>query len=178
MVEKQSIEDLIRREGDHDAALVMLMCGLAGSGKTTFSKELEKHGFIRLSIDEEVWSTNGRYGIDYPVERYREYLDEAHERLRNKLIARMQDKKQIVVDSSFWRRSDRDEYKRLIEHAGGKWRLIFLKVHPAELRERLKIRSQRVDANAAFTITEEILSAFLNGFEEPRDEGEIVIENG
>jgi predicted kinase len=177
MLEKLSIEYLIGRERDRDFSLVVLMCGIAGSGKTTLSQNLEKHGYVRLSIDEEVWSTNGRYGIDYPVEKYREYLDVAHIGLRNKLVELIKDKKQVVVDSSFWNRSERDEYKQLIENSGGKWRLIYLKVHPDELRKRLKIRSQRFDANAAFTITEEILSTFLNGFEEPRDEGEIVIEN-
>ena len=177
MLEKLSIEYLIGRERDRDFSLVVLMCGIAGSGKTTLSQNLEKHGYVRLSIDEEVWSTNGRYGIDYPVEKYREYLDVAHIGLRNKLVELIKDKKQVVVDSSFWNRSERDEYKRLIENSGGKWRLIYLKVHPDELRKRLKIRSQRFDANAAFTITEETLSTFLNGFEEPRDEGEIVIEN-
>lgn len=177
MLEKLSIEYLIDQERDRDSSLVLLMCGIAGSGKTTFSQTLEKDGFVRLSIDEEVWSTNGRYGIDYPVEKYREYLDEAHVRLRNKLVKLIQDKKQVVVDSSFWQRTERDEYKQLIENSGGKWRLIYLKVHPDELRKRLKIRNQRFDANAAFTITEEILTIFLNGFEEPRDEGEIVIGN-
>jgi hypothetical protein len=32
-------------------------------------------------------------------------------------------------------------------------------------------------ANAAFPITEEILTTFLNGFEVPSGEGEIVIEH-
>lgn len=175
MLEKMSVEHLIDR--DRDSSLIVLMCGIAGSGKTTFSQNLEKYGYVCLSIDEEVWSINGRYGIDYPVEKYREYLDEAHIRLRNKLVKLIEDKKQVVVDSSFWNRLERDEYKRHIENSGGKWSLIYLKVHPDELRKRLKIRSQRFDANAAFTITEEILTTFLNGFEEPRDEGEIVIEN-
>lgn len=177
MFEKTRIDYLIDRERDSDSSLVVLMCGIAGSGKTTFSQNLEKDGFVRLSIDEEVWSKNGRYGIDYPTEKYREYLDEAHKRLRNKLVKLIQDNKQVVVDSSFWQRSERDEFKQLVEKSGGKWRLIYLKVHPDELRKRLKIRSQRFDANAAFTITEEILTTFLNGFEEPRNEGEIVIEN-
>jgi adenylate kinase family enzyme len=44
------------------------MCGVAGSGKTTFSQQLEKEGFVRLSIDEEIWITNGHYGIDIPAE--------------------------------------------------------------------------------------------------------------
>lgn len=38
--------------------LIIMMCGVAGSGKTTFSLELEKVGFVRLSIDEEIWKVN------------------------------------------------------------------------------------------------------------------------
>jgi signal recognition particle GTPase len=33
---------------------VVLMCGLAGSGKTTYATQLEVQGYVRLSIDEEV----------------------------------------------------------------------------------------------------------------------------
>ncbi|MRN54892.1 ATP-binding protein [Paenibacillus monticola] len=177
MSEKLDMKLLIDSERDPDKSLVVLMCGIAGSGKTTFSLKMEEYGYIRLSIDEEVWSANGRYGIDYPIEKYKDYLNEAHLRLRNNIVQFILDKKQVVIDSSFWSRSERNEYKRLIENAGGKWKLIYLKVHPDELRKRLKIRSQRFDANAAFTITEELLTTFLNGFEEPSDEGEIIIEN-
>lgn len=46
--------DLIDRERDDFTPLVVMMCGVAGSGKTTFSQQLEKEGFIRLSIDEEI----------------------------------------------------------------------------------------------------------------------------
>ncbi|WP_224773311.1 MULTISPECIES: hypothetical protein [Bacillaceae] len=38
-------------------------------------------------------------------------------------------------------------------------------------------RSQRFDANAAFPITEDILTSFLIAFEVPKGEGEIVIEH-
>ncbi|MFF2448379.1 AAA family ATPase [Neobacillus sp. NPDC058068] len=175
MLEK-TVLDKLNLERDDLKPLVVMMCGIAGSGKTTFSQKLEKAGFVRLSIDEEVWSTNGRYGIDYPIEKYREYLDKAHLRLLEKLVKLILNKQQVVVDSSFWRQSERYEYKQIIETAGGKWRLIYLKVNPNDLRERLKIRSNRFDANAAFPITEEILASFLNGFEVPKGEGEIVIK--
>lgn len=177
MLEKAELELLIDSEQDPDRSLVVFMCGIAGSGKSTFSLKMEEYGYIRLSIDEEVWAVNGRYGIDYPVEKYRDYLNEAHLRLHDKILQFIQDKQRVVVDSSFWRRSERNEYKRLVEQAGGQWRLIYLKVHPEELRRRLQIRSQRFDANAPFTINEELLTTFLNGFEEPRDEGEVVICN-
>lgn len=164
-------------ENDPNHSLVILMCGIAGSGKSTLSKKIEEEkGFVRLSIDEEVWSFRGRYGIDYPVEKYKEYLDEAEIRLKNKLIAFIQEKRNIVVDTSCWNRSIREEYKRVIENAGGKWKLLYMKVHPNELRRRLTIRNERFDANAAFPITEEILNSFIRGFEEPKGEGEIVLE--
>jgi len=38
------------------------------------------------------------------------------------------------------------------------------------------VRSKRFDANAAFTITDEIFNVYFNGFQEPKGEGEIVIE--
>jgi len=176
MYEKFNVIDKINRERDPLTPLVVMMCGVAGSGKTTFAQLLEKEGFIRLSIDEEIWATNGRFGIDFPVEKYEEYKEDAERKLRNRLVKLIENQQQVVVDFSFWQRSRREKYKLLIEEAGGKWKLIYLKVHPNDLRKRLKIRSQRFDANAAFTITEEILTSYLNGFEAPKGEGEIVIE--
>jgi predicted kinase len=158
--------------------LIIMMCGVAGSGKTTFAQQLEKEeGFVRLSIDEEVWKVNGRYGIDYPVEKYGDYQVEAERRLRNQLIRLIKDKRKVVIDFSFWQKSIRDGYKQLIEEAGGEWKLIYLNISPEIIRKRLDVRSKRFDANAAFPITENTLTSYLNGFEVPSHEGEIVIES-
>lgn len=156
--------------------LVVMMCGVAGSGKTTYAQQLEQRGFVRLSIDEEIWATNGRYGIDYPIEVYEQLKVEAELKLRNELVNLLNEKRNVVIDFSFWQQKKRNEYKKLIDDGGGEWKLIYLKVHPDALRERLRIRSQRFDANAAFTITQEILSSYLKGFEVPSGEGEIMIE--
>ena len=51
---------------------VIMMCGVCGSGKTTYAKQKEKNGYVRLSIDEELWKTYGRKGIDYPDSHYEE----------------------------------------------------------------------------------------------------------
>ncbi|MEC0240139.1 ATP-binding protein [Paenibacillus dokdonensis] len=153
-----------------------MMCGVAGSGKTTYAQQLEQRGFVRLSIDEEIWATNGRYGIDYPIEVYEQLKVEAELKLRNELVNLLNEKRNVVIDFSFWQQKKRNEYKKLIDDGGGEWKLIYLKVHPDALRERLRIRSQRFDANAAFTITQEILSSYLKGFEVPSGEGEIMIE--
>lgn len=176
MRESFDINDLICRT-DVTVPLVVMMCGVAGSGKTTFAQRLEKRGFVRLSIDEEIWATNGRYGIDYPIEMYEQLKVNAELKLRNELVILLEEKRNVVIDFSFWQRKRRNEYKKMIEDAGGEWKLIYLKVHPNDLRERLRIRSQRFDANAAFTITDEILNSFLHGFEVPTGEGVIVIED-
>lgn len=168
--------DLIYRERDDFTPLVVMMCGVAGSGKTTFSQHLEKEGFVRLSIDEEIWAAHGRYGIDFPIEKMEEYKQAAEKKLRDQLVNLIHSKHQVVIDFSFWDRVRREQYKQLIEKSGGKWKLIYIKVHPDDLRERLKIRNKRLDANS-FTISEELLTAYLKGFEIPKGEGEIVIEN-
>ena len=57
-----------------DPSLVVLMCGIAGAGKTTYAQKLEAQGYIRLSKDEEIWERFGRYGIDYDPSLYQEHL--------------------------------------------------------------------------------------------------------
>ncbi len=168
--------DLLYHEQSTETPLVVMMCGVAGSGKTTFSQRLEKNGFVRLSIDEEIWSTNGRWGIDFPMDKFEEYRKDAESKLRKRLIQLIHDKQQVVIDFSFWDRLRRNKYKMLIEESGGKWKLVYLKVHPDELRKRLKLRNQRFDANS-FPISDELLNSYINGFEVPSDEGEIVVVN-
>ncbi len=54
-------------------------------------------------------------------------------------------------------------------------RSVYLRVDTAELRRRLKERSQRFDANAALPITDYVFADHLAGFGEPDDEGEEVV---
>lgn len=170
------IRSLLQQKRNSAASVVVMMCGVAGSGKTTFARKLEKEGFARLSIDEDIWTTHGRFGVDYPEENYELFKEKSEIKLRGELVNLIQAKHHVVIDFSFWQRQRRNDYKRLIERYGGEWELIHLKVQPDELRQRLLIRSERFDANAAFPITEDILTRFLNGFETPDGEGETVIE--
>jgi len=43
---------------------VLLMCGVSGAGKTTYSKQKEQEGYVRLAIDELIWEDYGVYGVD------------------------------------------------------------------------------------------------------------------
>lgn len=62
-------------------ANVIMMCGVCGSGKTTYALKKEKEGFIRLSIDEEMRNTYGKYDVDYPAEEYSRLSEEVEEYL-------------------------------------------------------------------------------------------------
>jgi predicted kinase len=153
----------------------VLTCGLPGAGKTTYAQRFERAGYVRLSIDEEVWRRFGRYGVDYESERYAELSAIAESALRGRLVMLIGQGRNVVVDFTFWQRARRERYKQLIIDAGGTWRLVYLRVDPALLRRRLAHRTGRFDANAAFPITEDILASYLASFEEPDGEGEEVI---
>lgn len=148
------------------------MCGLAGSGKTTYAKGLEARGYVRLSVDEEIWHRFGRYGVDYEPDEYERHTEVAREAVRERLVALLAEGRDVVVDSSFWQRSRRQEYKKLVEDCGGRWRLVYLQASAALLRARLDERAERFDANAAFPVTGELLDRFLESFEPPSGEGE------
>ena len=154
----------------------MLLCGVAGAGKTTYAEELEAQGHVRLSIDEEVWHRFGRYGVDYDPSRYEELSAGAEADLQRRLVELIRAGRDVVVDFSFWERAARDRYKGLVVAAGGSWEHVYLKVGPEELRRRLAARRGRLDANAALPVRDALLERFLAGFQEPDGEGETVIE--
>jgi predicted kinase len=81
----------------------------------------------------------------------------------------------VVLDYGLWRRSDRDADKRLVEAHGGRWRLLYLRVDPEVLRQRLADRNRRGDTNALM-VTPSALEDFIARFQEPVDEGEELVE--
>lgn len=74
---------------------VIMMCGISGSGKSTYSKKLEKEDFVRLSIDESMWIKYGKYGIDYPEEKFNEYSEKIELLLKKELLNLIQNEKNI-----------------------------------------------------------------------------------
>lgn len=154
---------------------VILLCGVAGAGKTTYAQLLEGQGYVRLSVDEEIWNRFGRYGVDYEPSAYEALSDVARRAVDEQLTDLVTQGRDVVLDSSLWQRSRRDECKRLVERAGGRWRLIYLAAEETVLRERLSRRAERFDAHAAFPVTDDVLARFVEGFEVPSGEGEEVM---
>jgi Predicted kinase len=155
---------------------VVMMCGIAGSGKTTYAKALEAKGFVRISIDEYIWEHFGRFGVDYPEAQYGQLQQVAEESNLKKLDTLVRERVACVLDYSFWSRAQRTLYRKFVESRGGKVTLLHLRANPEVLRSRLQVRNQIRNANAAFAIDQDTLVRFAAGFEEPcKDEGAIVV---
>jgi predicted kinase len=156
--------------------LVYLLAGLTGSGKTTYARTLEAGGIVRLSVDEEVFARHGRYGIDYPDHEYPARERPVVDDIRQHMVELVQAGQSVVLDYGLWRRTERDDYKRLVEKAGGRWRLLYFPVERDELQRRLAERNRLVDPNA-LTVTHAALDEFIGRFEPPVDEDEEIIRS-
>jgi predicted kinase len=158
--------------------VVYLLAGLTGSGKTTWAcRFLVPAGAVRLSVDEEVFARHGRYGVDYPEREYFERQAPAVAEIRTRLAALVSAGRDVVIDHGLWHRAEREEWKRAVQDAGGRWRLLYFPVSREELTRRLADRNKRADANA-LAVTEEALEDFIARFDPPHGEGEEVIEPG
>ncbi len=151
-----------------------MMCGLSGSGKSTYARALERRGYTRLSIDELVWEWIGHDAADLDPAEYEHLKSTAERKLWEDLIRLMTARLPVVIDYSFWNRATRDRYKAAIESHGCRWELIRLKVDLETLRRRLAVRNQHSDANSV-TVSDELLERYFANFQEPVGEGERVI---
>ncbi|CAJ2509073.1 Uu.00g140990.m01.CDS01 [Anthostomella pinea] len=177
---KKLAPNLLRSEADSRPVVVM-MCGIAGAGKSTLSKAiLSTHpSFERLSIDTTIAAKHGIYAVDYPPEKSAEYQDEAADECESRLVSLLaQGVKDVVVDMSFYSKDDRAHYRRLVEEHDGRCVLIYLRAASKEVlwQRILQRRRNGINADSAYEITEEIIDAYWSGFEAPVGEGEIIIE--
>jgi predicted kinase len=156
-------------------AYVVMTCGVAGSGKTTYAKSLEQIGYERLSIDEEIWREYGSDGAAFPPDEYERMKSDAEATLLDRLIVLIGEGRPVVLEYSFWNREKRDRYKAIIESHGATWELVYLKASPSVLRERLAARNGSGGANSV-TVSDDLLDRYLEWFEEPVGEGELVLE--
>jgi predicted kinase len=159
-------------------AEVFLLVGLTGAGKTTYAtRVLEPAGVVRLSVAETIYARHGRYGIDYPAESYFDLYALAEDEVRERMTQELARGHDVALDLGAWTRADRDEWKRRIEKAGARWRLLYFPVSRAELWQRLAERN-RLEGADALRVTESDVDGFYARFEEPTDEGEQTIQPG
>lgn len=138
------------------------MCGVAGSGKSTHARALERDGWLRLSIDGEAWR-RGYREMPLPVE----LTDDIRSQQRAALVAAVREGRDVVVDYSFWSRAQRDDYRRLARDAGADVEVRYCRVTGADAHRRITERNAGPRSPDTYAVAAETLTAYLDGFEEP-----------
>lgn len=152
---------------------VYLLCGLPGSGKSTYARKLEEAGAIRYTLDEELFKRFGRHFDS----GYDEKEAETKRQLKELCAENIKAGKTTILDFGFWKKAARDEYKKFVEEAGAERKLLYFPVPEAELKRRLKVRNEN-DLDRNHHISEELMDKFISEFETPQGEGEEVVEQG
>ena len=152
---------------------MILMCGHAGSGKSALAHQLEREGYVLLSFDEEAWRRGYR---THPVAAGP--AREIHEHLQRRLIALVTRGSQVVVDTSFWARASRDEYRDTLAPLGVE-PVVYYMLTPRGVSLK-RLESRRDTGPNDIVVPADRAIAYIEGFEAPTpDEGPVrVIRTG
>lgn len=144
-------------------AVVYLICGFLGAGKTTFSKRMEKAGEgIRLNPDEECLRcfSPAEYEADWD-----RCFAAAVENLNHRALEYLQNGQNVIFDAGFWSRCSRDEAKAKFTAAGAEVKLYYLYAPDDVLKQRILSRQGGVAENNIRRFDD-----LKKLFEEPREE--------
>lgn len=146
-------------------ATLHILCGLPCTGKTTLALQLERElPALRLCPDE--WMSR-IVGDGYDTLRR-----DAVNALQLDLAVRvLRLGSNVVLESGFWTRAERDEARAGARSAGAETRLHFLDAPLAELQRRALVRNADLPPHT-FAVTPEDLAAWYDQIERP-DAGEL-----
>lgn len=142
--------------------VVVLLCGLTCSGKSTHARELAERGFVWLSIDRDAWEA-GHHEQPLPASVQRD-IKIAHKQRIRELVAQGRD---VVLDYALASRSRRDEYRAIANEAGADLEVHFMDVPADELRRRLRMRNQLPPGPDVVHVPLDQLERWLLSFEYP-----------
>lgn len=148
-------------------ARLLITHGLSGSGKSRVSGALlERTQAIRLRSDVErkrlaglaadadsgLVPGAGIYGADFSQRTYAHLREQASVALRSGW--------RVIVDATFLRRTDRDDFRQLARELGVPFTILHCEAPPALLRERVQRRHERGDdaSEADVAVLEQQLS--------------------
>lgn len=140
-----------------------LLCGLPGSGKTTYARQLEERGTFRLASDD--WMVP-LYGQHMPRDVFDERLSVIRQLQWNLAAQLLQVGVNVVLDEGFWKRTEREQYRAQARALGAEVQLIYFDVPAEELRRRLADRNRNLPPGT-FQIDDAALDLFITKFEVP-----------
>jgi predicted kinase len=141
-------------------AVLHLMCGLPGAGKTTLARQLERSlPALRLVPDE--WMSR-IVGDGYDQEK-RAAVETIQWEIAARALALGLD---VILENGFWTRADRDDFRARAAALGAQTKLYFLDAPRAELSRRLAERNAALPPNT-FRVDDTHLDLYWKMFEPP-----------
>jgi predicted kinase len=140
-----------------------LLCGLPASGKTTWAKQLEKEGAVRLTLDERMLA---KYDLTIFDEEYGHRAAEEKEQIWHEARKYLELGLDVVLDWSLWSQDARAEWVAKISAAGHDYKLYYLNTSLDVLRQRLASRNAQ-DSRTTHVIPLEEFDRFAPIFEPP-----------
>ncbi len=146
-----------------------LIHGFVGVGKTTFAKKLEADDSkIRFTCDE--WMIT-LFGTNPPKAYFEMYLDKIKQLIWRDAKKFLELGHDVILDFGFWRKIERDYYRKLGLDMGVEVKLYNLQCPEKERIKRVLARTSAMPPDA-FIIDEHALQEFKRQFEPIEDESE------
>ena len=161
--------EAVRRAGTPHA---LLLCGLAGAGKSHLARQLEVSlPALRFTVDEWMIALFGQH-LPRPIhdERFATLEALTWDTARRTLALGVH----VVLDYGFWRRAARQRTAERAREAGATPLVVYLDVPLGELERRLAARNA-APATGTYTITPAMLKEFAPHFEPPSEEEGIAL---
>lgn len=156
-----------------NSAVLHLICGQAGSGKTTYAKQLEMQvNAFRFTKDEWMVSLYGRH---ITLEQWSQYEPRCYaciETIARRLLER---EISVILDYGFWYRHERARAKDFANELGIRIVVHFLNV-PIEVRRERVLNRNKAITDDSVVMSEDDFDKQVSWFEVPSEHEGIPIK--
>lgn len=113
---------------------LLILCGLPFAGKTTLSIELEKYGFIRVTVDD----VNIELGIEFSLEKQITYDEwtRAQAAYYRKIRKNLEEGKSVVCDAVAYLFREREELRDIAKSCNVRAYVIYIPTPESVVKKR------------------------------------------